>query len=150
MGVRTSCGLDHELGDVGEQSALAEIDLFERDRREELGEDAVDVGGSFGFGAGSGQGGGETIGLGGLLGLSRVMLAEGRMRRGDVHAAATVQGVEMGAARIGCDDESGVRHLRPRRMEEDDVNEVEDVKERSRRSGELRKRRKADPSLRSG
>jgi hypothetical protein len=44
--------LDHQLGDVGEESALAEIDFFERDRGEKLGEDTVDVSGSFQIGAG--------------------------------------------------------------------------------------------------
>jgi len=41
LGVGNFCGLDHELGDVGEESVLAEIDFFERDRREELSENAV-------------------------------------------------------------------------------------------------------------
>jgi hypothetical protein len=31
-------GLEHELGDAGEESALAEVDLFEGDRGEELRE----------------------------------------------------------------------------------------------------------------
>jgi hypothetical protein len=70
-------GLDHELSDVGQERALAEIDLFERDGGEELGEDVVDVGGSFGIDAGSGESRGDAVGLGGLLGLSRVVLAKG-------------------------------------------------------------------------
>lgn len=108
------CGLDHELGDVGEESALAEIDFFERDGGEKLREHSIDFGGSLGIGAGSGQGGGEAISFGGLLGLSRVVFAESRVRRGEVHAATAIQSVEMGTAGIGSCDESGVRHREPR------------------------------------
>jgi len=82
LGIRDFCGLDHELGDVGEESALAEIDLFEGDGGKELGEDAVDVGGSFEVGAGTGESGGDAVGLDGLLGLGRMVLAERRVRRG--------------------------------------------------------------------
>ena len=59
------CGLNHELGDVGEESALAEIDLFERDGGEKLREDTVDVGGSFETGAGTRECGGNAVGFGG-------------------------------------------------------------------------------------
>ena len=113
--IRNFCGLDHELGDVGEESALTEIDFLERDGREELREYSIDFGRSFGIAAGSGQSGGEAISLGGLVGLGRVVLAERRVRRGEVHAAAAVQSVEMGASGIGSDVESGFRPREPRK-----------------------------------
>jgi len=46
-GVRNLGGLDHELGDVREEGALAESDFSEGDGGEELREDLVNVGSVF-------------------------------------------------------------------------------------------------------
>jgi hypothetical protein len=86
--------LEHELGDVGEESALAEVDLFEGDRGEELRENLIDVRGSFEVGRGRGKSGRKRFGFGGLLRESGVVGAERRMRAGKVHAATAVEGVE--------------------------------------------------------
>lgn len=63
-------GLDHALGDVSEQSALAESDYSEGDGGEELREDLVNVGRGLyvRVGGGGGESGGETVGFGSLLG----------------------------------------------------------------------------------
>ena len=47
LGVRNLGSLDHELGDVGEEGALAESDFSEREGGEELREDLVNVGSVF-------------------------------------------------------------------------------------------------------
>ena len=64
------------MGDVGEKSALAEVDFLERDGGEELRENLVDVCGSFEIGGGRGESGGKALGFGGLLRESGVVGAE--------------------------------------------------------------------------
>jgi hypothetical protein len=123
-------GLEHELGDVREESALAEVYFLEGDSGEKLREDLVDVRRGLEVGGARGESGGKAIGFGGLLHESGVVGTERRMRGGEGHATTAVQGIEMGAAGIGTGVESGFRHLGPRKMVAgDDVKEVEEVEE---------------------
>jgi len=83
-------GLEHELGDVGEESALAEVDLFEGHRGEELRENLIDVRGSFEVGSRRGESGRKTFGFGGLLRESGVVGAERRMRAFQTYQASMI------------------------------------------------------------
>jgi hypothetical protein len=88
LGVRNLASLDHELGDVRQEGALAESDFSEGDGGEELRENLVNVGSVFMSGSGGGgESGGKTVRFGSLLGEHIVVGAERRMRRGEVHAA---------------------------------------------------------------
>lgn len=89
--------LQHELSDVGEKGALADVHLFVGYGAKELGEDGVDLCGGFGV-SGIGQDGCEAGGFGGLTLCGGVVAAESGMGRRDEHAATALVGVEMCAA----------------------------------------------------